>query len=488
VSFRRLITLLTFLAILTMAVRVAVDTDTWWHLKTGEWITDHGAILRTDPFSSTRLGEEWVYPGWLSQVILFQVYRFAGFAGLNMLTALLVLLAFGVLWPRLDAPPLFRGFVLVLAAAASGVYWSARPQIFSFALAGCFLAILDGFQDRDRRWLFVLPVLMVLWANMHGGFAIGFLLLLAYLGGTLVDLFSAFLAGQSLQDAYSSVAQDLRWLLIVLALSLVAVCLNPHGPVMLLYPFKTVSIGVLQQYIQEWQSPDFHRGEVLPFLVMILALFTAFTATTRKVRSSEFLLAAGFLLMGLLAGRNIALFALAGAIPLARHGYGALLPIIERLPESEDLPARLTRPLNAILLALLMLATFIKIRVPLQAQTTRDAIADALPVEAVNYLKDHPDLGVLLNSYNWGGYVIWRLHPDYLSFVDGRTDLFGDDILDSYLRAWRADEGWEQVLDSNDIDVVLLEESAPLSEVLVTAGWEQVYADSIAVILVRPSS
>lgn len=471
-----------------MAARVAVDTDTWWHLKAGEWISEHGAILRTDPFSSTRFGENWVYPGWLSQVVLFQVYRLAGYAGLNMLTALLVLAAFGVLWPRLDAPPLFRGFVLVLAAAASGVYWSARPQIFSFALAGCFLAILDGFRERDRRWLFVLPGLMALWANMHGGFAIGFLILLAYLGGSLVELLAAFIAGKSLRNAFSTVAQDLRWLLIVLALCLVAVCVNPHGPVMLLYPFKTVSIGVLQQYIQEWQSPDFHRGEVLPFLVMILALFTAFTATTRKVRPSEFLLSAGFLLMGLLAGRNIALFALAGAIPLARHGYGALLPVIERLPESEDLPDRLTRPLNAVLLVLLVLATFIKVRVPLQAQTTREAIADTLPVDAVTYLQEHPDLGTLFNSYNWGGYVIWRLNPDYLSFVDGRTDLFGDEILDAYLQAWRADEGWDQVLDSYAIDVVLLEESAPLSSALSAAGWEQVYADSIAVILVRPSS
>jgi len=488
VSFRRLITILTFLAILTMAVRVAVDTDTWWHLKAGEWMSEKGAVLRTDPFSSTRFGENWVYPGWLAQIMLYQVYRVGGYGALNMLTGFLVLLAFALIWPRLDAPPLVRAFVLILGAAASGVYWAARPHIFSFVLAGGFLAILEGFEERDRRWMLMLPVLMAVWANIHGGFAIGFLILFSYVGGAILELLAEAISGQGLRAAVKGKAGDLRWLLLITLACAAAVALNPNGPVLLLYPFKTVSIGVLQQYIQEWQSPDFHRAEVLPFLVMMLALLTALTTTTRKVQPAEYLLAAGFLLLALLSGRNIALFALAGTIPLARHGYGGLLRLKPLFPERKDLSERVTRPLNALLVVLFLIAAILKIRIPLQQDVIQDAFEESLPVGAVDYLEEHPGLGTLFNSYNWGGYVIWRLHPDYLSFVDGRTDLFGDVILNDYVMAWRADEGWEQVLEAYDVDVALLESDAPLSRALAHAGWQAAYEDEDAAILIRPDS
>jgi len=485
VTFRKLITYLTFLAVFTMAVRVSVDSDTWWHLKAGEWILENREILRMDPFSITRIGESWVYPGWISQLLLFAVFQFSGFAGLNLLTGFLVVLAFGVVWKKLEAPPLFRSLIVILAAAASGVYWSARPQIFSFALAGVFLAILEGETPRSPRKLILLPVVMAVWANIHGGFVIGFLILLAYLGGEIVEsVLGGWLRG--------SVADSLRqrkqaWLHLIWAgLGCVAaVCLNPHGPIMLLYPFQTVSIGALQNYIQEWQSPNFHQLEILPFLILILALLAAFSWTSRRVRAVEFLLVIGFLPLALMAGRNIALFALAATIPLARHGYDALKPLLDKLPPSKPLPERITRPLNLSLILLLSVAALAKISIPLQPAVIETAIQTANPVGAADYLEAHPGLGRLFNSYNWGGYVIWRLYPQYLSFVDGRTDLFDDVILDDYLQAWRAEEGWEQIMLDWDIDVALIESGAPLAGALEDAGWEAAYEDSMAVILLR---
>ncbi len=91
----------------------------------------------------------------------------------------------------------------------------------------------------------------------------------------------------------------------------------------------------------------------------------------------------------------------------------------------------------------------------------------------------------MFNSYNWGSYVIWELYPDYLSFVDGRTDLFDEQLLAAYLTAWRADPGWETVLDRWDIQLALLEPDAPLAEALLDAGWRVGYRDSISVVLER---
>jgi len=485
VTFRKLITFLTFVAVLTMAVRISVDTDTWWHLRAGETILEDG-ILRSDVFSLTRTGQSWAYPGWISQILLISVYRLAGIAGLNLLTGLLVMLAFAVLWHRMDAPVLFRSFVIILATAASGVYWSARPQIISFALAGVFLALLEGAQRGKRRPLLMLPVLMALWANMHGGFVIGFLLLLAYLGGTIAEALVGGWSRGSLQAAFSARQEDLRWFGLITLGCAVAVSLNPHGPQMLLYPFRTVSIGVLQDYIQEWQSPNFHHLEILPFLIMVLMLLTAFTWTGRKVRAAEYFLVLGFLPLALMAGRNIALFALAGVLPLARHGYGALEPLLARIPSSRALPEKVTRTVNVLLLILLTAAALVKISIPLQADQIQNALEQSLPVDAVSYLEENPSLGRLFNSYNWGGYVLWRLYPDYKSFVDGRTDLFDDEILGEYLQAWRADEGWEDIFAHWEIQVVLLETNAPLTGALDDSGWETAYQDAMAVVMVRP--
>ena len=179
---------------------------------------------------------------------------------------------------------------------------------------------------------------MAVWANIHGGFVIGFLILLAYLGGEIVEsVLGGWLRG--------SVADSLRqrkqaWL---------SLDLGRTGLVLRLYVstrtgqscccihFRPCRSERSRTYIQEWQSPNFHQLEILPFLILILALLAAFSWTSRRVRAVEFLLVIGFLPLALMAGRNIALFALAATIPLARHGYDALKPLLDKLPPSTTL-------------------------------------------------------------------------------------------------------------------------------------------------------
>ncbi len=95
--------------------------------------------------------------------------------------------------------------------------------------------------------------------------------------------------------------------------------------------------------------------------------------------------------------------------------------------------------------------------------------------------------GELFNSYNWGGYVLWRLYPNYLSFVDGRTDLFGDEILDQYFNLWLAEPGWEGELEKWDIGLVLVEPYSPLAHALQGIGWITQLDDSNSILLTKPS-
>ena len=483
-SFRRLVVGLTFLAVFTMATRVSVDTDTWWHLRAGEWIVEHRQILRTDPFSLTRQGEPWIYPGWLAQISLYAIHNEFGFAGLNIVTALMVVLAFVFIWLMLDGPILMRACVLLLATTVSGVYWSARPHIFSFALAGIFLWVLARAYAGRRSWLWTLPPLMALWSNLHGGFAIGFLLIAVYLVGEVLEASLSVLHRHApVSEVWRERRPIIQALVIVGLACAVAVAINPHGLQMLLYPFKTVSVGTLQAYIQEWQSPDFHRLEVQPFLWTIILCMVVMALSDQRKRAVEIVLISGFTYLSLVAARNIALFALVSAPVLARHGYAAVRPLLKNRTTGPQLPEHLTRVINIVLFSVITLAALVKISMPLSDQVNQDAIADQVPVEAVNYLRHQPPLGNLLNSYNWGGYVIRQLYPKYLSFVDGRTDLFNDEILEAYLATWRAEPGWEDTIDRWDIRLVLVEPYAPLVRVLQDSGWDQLYVNEQAVVL-----
>jgi hypothetical protein len=268
-------------------------------------------------------------------------------------------------------------------------------------------------------------------------------------------------------------------------LSALTASLNPFGPSMLLYPFKTISIGVLQDYIQEWQSPNFHRPELLPFLVLTLVTLIALAVSRTRKHPVEIVLVVGFLYMALMAGRNIAIFALVVTPILIRHLGSGLGALLDHRPQPPQFPESIAQRINLLLLILVALAVVLKVAVPLQAEVNRQAIADTLPVEAVGYIREHEPPGALFNSYNWGGYITWALYPQYPSFVDGRTDLFDDDLLSQYLSAWRAEPGWEGFLNQWGINIVLIEPEAPLSAALSASHWQTLYQDDQAVLFTR---
>jgi len=486
-NFKRFMFLFTMLAVLTMTVRVSVASDTWWHLRAGSWIVEQHAILDADPFSLTRQGEPWIYPGWMAELALYFAYIAAGYAGLNLLTAALILAAFIFLWDTTKARPLLKSVLILLAAITSAVYWSARPHIFSFLLSSVFLWVLEKERAKPGWLLWILPPLMGLWANLHGGFAIGFILIMIYLLGIFVKAVGDwFITRARLMEIWRIHRIPAMRLVGVGIVAAGFLGLNPHGFAMLTYPLRTVSIGSLQNYIQEWQSPDFHQLQVQPFLWMILLTLLAFSLTNVDIHPVEVISAGIFMAMSLLAVRNIATYALVSAPILARHFDS----VFDRFPGGEwvkgELPTRLTHWINTGLLILLLIPAGLKMRLPLLAETNKRAIAEAYPQAAIEYLKNSTRKGNLFNSYNWGAYLIWELYPERLSFVDGRTDLFDDAILEQYITVWRGEDPWGKILSDWKIMLVMVEPEAPLHLRLELAGWDLLYEDNQAVIMSRP--
>ncbi len=482
-TLHRLVAAIVFIAIFTMAVRVPIDSDSWWHLQSGRWIVENRAIPRTDPFSHTRFGQPWIDHGWLAQIVLYLVFKLASYAGLAFLLAASVTAAFMFVWLQTrEENRWLRAFVLIIAATTSGVIWAARPQIFSFTMTAATAYILHRYKHGDQRAIWWMPALTLLWVNTHGGFAVAFILMIAYLFGEL---------GNHVLHNDGMAWRDMGKLALVMGFCLLLIPLNPNGVQMWAYPFRTVGIGVLQDFIQEWRTPDFHQLHLHPFIWMLLAALTALGLSGRRADFTDLTLIALFTYMSLLAGRNVALFALLAAPVIIRHANLALEGWSERMGWKERLTVRV-RPqgrlftaLNWALLGLLCLAAVVKISQPISPTVNEEAQAESLPVEAVSFLQQEQPPGPIFNSYNWGGYLIWRL-PDYPVYVDGRTDLYDDAFLREYLSIIHAQEGWEAALDNYGINLVLIETQSMIGRLLIERpGWEQVYQDEMATVFVR---
>lgn len=492
-TFNRLVIALTFLAIFAMAARVSVDTDTWWHLRTGQWIVANGAIPQTDPFSQTRAGAEWRIPGWVVQVPLYWLFANFSYAGLNLFTAALVTLTFALVYPACSGPPLLRAFVLVLAATVSGIYWSARPQLVSLVLAAAFALILYRWrcsphplpplplgegerQNYSLPRLLPLPVLMMAWANAHGGFAIGFILLALTFAGEALKFFWVWRSSRNAQHA----TRPLLQLAGVSLLCALAVALNPAGPEMLGYPFKTVGIGALREFIQEWQSPNFHTLEQQVFLWLLFATFAVVALSRRLVDVTDLVLVIGVAYLGFLAGRNVPLLAVVAPPLLTRQAD-------DWLNHNGQRPPFVGQPiLNWLLLIVLTLVAALKVATVLPASVNEQAIAKVSPVGAVEFIRRERPPGPLYNSYNFGGYLMWALYPDYPVFVDGRTDLYDDAFLREYLRVSLGRPGYEEMLDRYGVRLAVVEAESLLGDRLSeNPRWRELYRDDVAAVYER---
>lgn len=480
-TLSRLVVAIAFVSLFAMAVRTPIDTDMWWHLRSGQYIVETRTLPLVDPFSHTKAGAMWINHGWLAQVVLYGAYAVGSLPALAILVAGLVLIAFVFVWKQMEGGPLLRAFILVLAATTSAVIWAPRPQMFTFALTAIvgYIVYLYKWRRIDRLWL--LPPIFILWANVHGGFAVGFILLAGALGGEVLN--------HLLRHDGPEVLSWRRWLklLAITALSYGLLILNPNGAAMYTYPLRTVNIGVLRDFIQEWSSPDFHQLFVQPFIWMLAATLAAVGWGGRRLDGGDFALVAGFAYSALLAGRNIAPFALVCAPVLARHAQSA----IERLRNRRQAmspPAEMAT-LNWIILIVVVLLAAVKVIAPLLPSVQDKAEREALPVEAVDWIEANRPAGQMFNSYNWGGYLIWRLWPDSPVYVDGRTDLYDDAFLRDYLKVAGAQSDFEAILDRDQVGWVIIEASSPLDVALSReAAWTLAYHDDQAAIFIREAN
>ena len=431
------------------------DPDTYWHLASGQWMLDHREILRTDIFSSTVNGQPYSVGEWLGEIVLTLVFNAGSWAGLALFRALLVAVAaffLARLSRRGGAPLVAALLVVVWALVFSKTRWTDRPAIFTFVLFPVVLDLLYSARAGSRRALIAVPPLILLWANLHGGYAIGIALVLAFTVEALVLR---------------------RRDLIPFALALVAsVALSYLDP-------ETFGVGgaaahalAPPRFISEEAPPDVLEPSGFIFAAFVLAALGAAFLDGGGVLDA--LLLIPLLWLALTAQRHLAFFVFAATPFVAASAARLYARIRPRAVPLRPLPSAAAAALAILLCAGALLSA---IAVP------RGPDEHAYPVGAVAALKTGS--GNLLNEYDWGGFLVYRV-PERKDFVDGRLFPFYPAVLRDYRDAVELRPDWKEVLAKYDVREVLLMPAKPLAVALREDGWRVRAEGPSFVLLAKP--
>lgn len=464
------------------------DGDTGWHIRTGEWILAHGQVPWADPFSFTRPGEPWYAWEWLSEVLMAALHQAGGMQAVLLGSMLLICLTFFLLYRlvvRSSGSPLIAFALTTVAAGGAAIHWLARPHLFTMLSVVIFCSVLER---RKMKLLWLLPLLTVLWTNLHGGFIAGILVTSAWAAG---EAAGALLARD--RDARSVALRRGACYALTAAACLAASLVNPYGWRLHQHVAAYLTNPAYFETIAEFLSISF-RHPLAPFfeVMLMLSIAAAFWNVIQGRFVPVFLLA-GWAHLALLSIRNIPLFMLIAAPPvgaamaewLARTGEStAGTPVHWLYRRVMGLSCRLTRtdhgphwyvagPVCLLLLGRAMYGP--APAPPLQAEYD----PRHYPVAALSALGPADRI---FTSDTWGGYLIYRRYPAKV-FVDGRSDFYGPAFEKQYSDVMGAKYNWQAVLVSHGVDTVLLPADAALSGVLkASSGWQTVYDDGSALV------
>lgn len=462
------------LALFGLCCGAIASADTWWHLATGRWIVEHHAIPHTDPFSFATAGKPWVAHEYLTDILMYFIHRAGGFVALAVVNALLLTAAFALVADSARSPRWLALACALFAAFASRPAFALRPQSISLALGAAFLWIIREFLvNRQPRWLVALPCLMLLWVQLHAGYLLG----IGFLG-----LFLIAESLDSLVHRSETKPRELVPLLFATFACMAVVPLNPNGITMLTFPFLVMRMKI-NETIQEWRPANLHDPHLYPFLALAVLTLLSLLLSKQKYRPGQFLIYAVLLAAALKSARNIPAFCLVAVLLLADNLWLPSFGLFSKISE----PIRLSAAALLLAIAGYVCAEAASSGLAFQALAERNLY----PRAAITYLAEHHLPPNVLNDYTFGGYMIWRLFPAYKVYVDGRADLYGDELLAKYVEIYNGEGDPRSFLDNNHIETVVLSPSAGLATILrmltVRGGWKVEYEDPKAVIFVRKS-
>lgn len=473
---------LLFVAILLAAYSLgpqmlSLDSDLGRHITLGNYILANGAIPDSNILSYTKPNEPRPPYEWGSQVLIALANKYLGLDGVILLFAIIIALSFPLTYQnsiKNNRTPVISFLLVIIAIAASSIHWLPRPHVFTFLLLAIWTDQLQKARLSKTSSLFIFPVLMVIWANLHGGFVFGLLAWLAYFAGAIWE---------KIARAENDNSNLLRFTQIGLY-SIPATFITPDGWNNWKGVLGNNSIYILKN-TQETNPPNFLLPEMWPFLLLLVLAVFIFSLSRHKIHAGQGFLMAGMAILSLSMVRNIPLFCII-AVPILSQASKKILSRFQAWSGLEENMAVLQeKSVKGLWSTIFLVLIFSNILLQRSNGITSANQFNRMvfPVAAVDWLEKNPQPGKMFNEFNWGGYLEMQLWPQ-LVFLDSQTDFYGEGLVREYQQVISADKNWEQVIHKYDIQWVLIGKQSPLNMELETASksWELLYSDNIAVI------
>ena len=476
--------LVTFL-IAFLSMRKLSDPDIGSHLKAGKWIVQNKAIPEKDTFTYTVNSHDYTDMNWLFQVFVFSIYKIIGYKGLSILgmfsmLGLLVLLL--IRNQRKKVPLHISCFVFLFGFLIMETRISLRPEMFTFLFLTLFLIILDDYYYHRRNHLFLLPVIMLFWCNIHGLFILGFALAGAY-------FVSLMIRDKKIEKSF------LLWMIMA-----VMVCfVNPYFTKVITFPLELFTRfdpnNIFHEHIKELKSFfDLDRFLFKDILFMIFLAFTFICAilTWKKRVFHDFFLLVVFAYLAFVSVRNIALFAIVG-MPILCFSLVDISAFIREKVNAVWLKRnlRIFRISGVILMILLPLALIARIIAGSyyadNHEYTKTGIgldSRQLPEKAAGYLLQNGLNWRIINGISLGGWLSWRLPQPV--FIDGRLEVVREDLYQELTESWKL--GLADLADKYQADLIIYNyvKYFPWTvQLLGMPDWQLIYIDGLTVIFAR---
>jgi hypothetical protein len=451
------------------------DPDLWWQLKIGQIIATTHSIPTTDLFSFTAQGHPWTAHEWLAQLSMYGVYAAGGYRALMVWLCVCASLM-AILVYVLCLIETGDELVSLLGALIAWLFATVGMAIRALVLGNLFLVMemlfLELGRRRDRRWLWCLPPLFAVWANCHASYVFGLAVLGVYWICARVNWKCGLIVCDEKWDKRGRTTLGL-----MLFLCTGALCCNPVGIHLLIYPFNTVfrlfqqssSVGA----VQEWMPPDLSGGRPILMVAAVLVVLLLTMLRRSELRLRELLLVLMAFGLALQHVRMMVLFGIVTGpvvcrllVPELRRGASRQHPIVNA---------------TMILASLAAIVWGFPTAASLEAQVRKES-----PVAAVDYIRQAHLPGPMLNAYEFGGYLIWAL-PQEKVFIDGRADVYDwAGVFAEYGRWATLSEDPNAMLDKYGVRLCILEKDAPLAQVIPhLTGWRKTYSDDVAVVFTR---
>jgi hypothetical protein len=477
------------------------DAGIGWHIRNGQQMLLTHAITRNDPFSATINGGAWYAWEWLYDVLIAVIHQTLGLNGVVFFSAAIIAAAFVLTLNfsvRRSGNLVIVFFLLLLSLGASSIHFLARPHVLSWPFTVIWFELLDSAateaDSRARMNLFGLPVLMALWVNVHGGYVVGFALLVIYLADGAIRLFVE-------REQREQTATWLKRLGVVTLLSFAASFVNPYGYHLHVHVYRYLSDRFLMDRISEFLSPDFHGAAQQCFALLLLITLVALASGRRKLTPARLMVVLFAAYSGFYATRNLPSSSLLITLIIAPVLSESIADAAEHATVQRWLRGFFSRLHSfgsrmgnleldfadhfwLVLVFLLGLWACIHGGRIGSAQFINAYFDERrFPVEAAEFISKQDIREPIFSQDYWGGYLIYWLYPQIRVAVDDRHDLYGDEFFKDYMKVVFVQPGWDNVLEREKVRWVLMPPDSTLANMLrLTKTWTVVHEDGTAVL------